>query len=299
MTYRELMDLGMEKLSGSTVLVLDEEDVQSDCWWLFSAACQMDRPQFLFRKNESALKEECTLFLEWIQRRMSGEPVAYILGEWEFMGLPFKTTPAVLIPRQDTETLVEAAIEKVAQMIREKELKQFRILDMCTGSGCILISLMVYLKKQFPSVELIGTAVDLSEEALNIAHQNASINHVSIEFLKGNMFEALQDKERHYDLIVSNPPYIDAPQMKTLPVDVARFEPEMALAGGEDGLCFYRILAEKSAAYLAEGGSFFWEIGEEQADSTKHLIENEKELQYIQCLKDYGGNDRVVEGERR
>lgn len=299
MTYRELMDLGMEKLSGSTVLVLDEEDVQSDCWWLFSAACHMDRPGFFLKKNELALEEEGTLFLEWIRRRRDGEPVAYILGEWEFMGLPFKTTSAVLIPRQDTETLVEAAIERAAQMIREQDLKQFRILDMCTGSGCILISLMVYLKKQFPSIELIGTAVDLSEEALNVAHQNASINHVSIEFLKGNMFEALQDKERQYDLIVSNPPYIDAPQMKTLPVDVAHFEPEMALAGGEDGLCFYRILAEKSAAYLAEGGYFFWEIGEEQADSTKQLIEKENGIYFIQCLKDYGGNDRVVEGERR
>ncbi len=299
MTYKELFDHGCEILKASEVLILDDVDVQSDAWWLFEAACQMDRPSFFVRKEQSVDEDKAQKYLEMIQRRTEGEPVAYILGEWEFMGLPIKVTPAVLIPRQDTETLVEAAMEKAGRMIREQEMKEFRILDMCTGSGCIVISLVYYLKKQFPGVSIKADAVDISMEALEVARQNAHLNQVDVEFIQGDMFTYLDPAKRQYDMIVSNPPYIDEWEMRMLPYDVGYYEPENALFGGPNGLWFYEKLAEESSKYVTAGGSQFWEIGEDQAKKVRKLIEKNQDLKYIQCLKDYGGNDRVVEVERR
>lgn len=299
MSYQDLLEEGKVLLRSSDVLSMDEEDVRSDAWWLFADACQMDQMEFLMKRKQEAAEEERNLFLQWIQRRKNGEPVAYILGGWEFMGLPFKTTPAVLIPRQDTETLVEAAIEKASDMIRNRQLKEFHVLDMCTGSGCILISLIVFLKKKFPNVRFYASAADLSDSALQVAKENARRNGVDVSFYQGDMFKALEGCDETFDLILSNPPYIDAAQMKTLPVDVKAFEPAMALMGGEDGLDFYRLLSEECGAFMKEGAAAYFEIGEEQAESVRGLIEKEKDLIYAGCRKDYGGNDRVIAAERR
>ena len=263
---------------------LQSEDAKLEAWILFSEVFQMDRAQYFLNMQREAAESDIRKYSKMIYRRQKGEPVAYIIGNWEFMGLTFRVNPAVLIPRPDTETLVEAVIEWAKG--RQAELAAPDILDLCTGSGCIAISLAYYLQKS--RVE----AADISPEAIAVAEANAKLNGVFVDFWQGDLWEALP-AGRQYDVITSNPPYIDWKQLKELDTDVIDHEPRLALDGGEDGLIFYRRLAERTREFLKEGGRAFWEIGYDQVE-TAAAIARGHGLRLIEVRKDLAGHDRVV-----
>lgn len=202
--------------------------------------------------------EELARYREMVKRRAAGEPVAYICGEKEFMGLTFKVTPAVLVPQPDTETLVEAAIER----LRGK--KSPRVADICTGSGAIALALAHYLP------ETSVAATDISTEALSIAKENAESLGLSerVEFREGDLLAPLSGEP--FDAIVSNPPYISSAEIAGLPREV-RAEPIIALDGGADGLDFYRRLVHESAALLKDGGFLAVECGDTQAGAIAEM----------------------------
>ena len=226
-----------------------------------------------------------------LEKRASHIPLQQILGYTEFMGLRFNVNEHVLCPRQDTETLVELA---------QKCLKPgMRVLDMCTGSGCILISLLALgCKGVCEPGGFIGVASDVSEEALAVAKENAKQNHVDIQVLQGDLFaslEALPAEERRFDLIVSNPPYIPTAGVWALMPEVRDHEPKIALDGDGDGLKFYRLICEQAPGYLKIGGKLIVEIGYDQAEAVCALFTEHGFLDVV-CHKDLAGNDRVVEG---
>ena len=205
-----------------------------------------------------------------IERRLSGEPLQYVLGEWEFCGLPFYVDESVLIPRPDTEVLVEAALPLLSEDRRD-------VLDLCCGSGCIGIVLAA----------LGGacvTAADVSADALSMTERNARRNGVSVRIVQSDLFENV---EGTFDLIVSNPPYLSQAEMDARDESL-RFEPSLALYGGEDGLDFYRRIAKEHRRYLRPGGALLLEIGCTQREAVETLFENSA------CIKDYGGRPRVI-----
>lgn len=215
-----------------------------------------------------------------VERRRAREPMQYILGETGFMGLTFHVEPGVLIPRQDTEILCEAALERLSD--------GKRVLDIGTGSGALAVS----LKALCPGCDV--TAVDVSETALTIARENARRNGVQVRFLRSDCFGALAGER--FDMIVSNPPYISQEEMLQLMPEV-RQEPELALFGGEDGLSFYRRIAQEAPAYLNEGGWLLFEIGWKQRDAVQALLSAHIGAPF--ALKDYGHNWRVVGAQWR
>lgn len=211
-----------------------------------------------------------------LARREMREPMQYILGETEFMGLTFHVEPGVLIPRFDTEVLCEEALRRLGKGKR-------RVLDIGTGSGAIAVS----IAKLAPDSEV--TAVDVSDTALCVAKGNAEKNGVQVRFIKSDCFAEL--KGETFDMIISNPPYIDEGEMKELMPEVLR-EPELALYGGEDGLDFYRRISREAPAYLAPGGCLLFEIGWKQKDAVSALVRETIGEPF--ALKDYGDNWRVV-----
>ena len=210
-----------------------------------------------------------------IQRRLAHEPLQYIIGEWDLMGLTFRVDPSVLIPRADTETVVLAAEE----LIKERAYRS--LLDLCTGSGCIGISLAV-------RTGIKTVLADISEEALAVARDNAAAHGADCETVKSDMFAALNG--RRFDIITCNPPYVPAAVIETLAEEVRR-EPRLALDGGEDGLRFYRALAEKAPFSLNPGGALVMEIGFDQAESVKALF---GPLGEVNIIKDLSGNFRAA-----
>lgn len=231
---------------------------------------QFDRPM-----NESELASFKTL----VQRRIKGEPIAYIRGVKEFWSLPFKVGPGVLVPRPETEIIVER--------IKEEKRNFESILDIGTGSGILAI----VLAKEFPSSVI--TAIDASENALNYARENAEAHNVAdrIQFEKKDFLNS--DFSQQFDLIISNPPYISSSVIETLSNDVKNFEPREALDGGADGLIFYRAIAQQSSVLLKENGLLVVEIGEDQGKSATEIF-TLAGLKEIQVIKDYSGLDRVV-----
>ncbi len=245
---------------------------------------------YLISHNDRILKapefDEVTRLLKGRTEKI---PLQYLLGETEFMSLGFKVSPAVLIPRQDTEILVEKCID----IVRELGGQGTRVLDMCTGSGCIAVSIAYYCP------EARVTACDVSKEALEIAKINAGQAGVQsrVEFLRGDLFEELNSEEgfeARFDIIASNPPYIETATVEQLQREVRDYEPYIALDGGADGLDFYRRIVEEAPKYLVTGGYLALEIGYNQGESVSKLMEHSFES--ITLLKDYGGNDRVVVG---
>lgn len=232
-------------------------------------------------KYEECLEEQFNSFIECIKRRIAGEPYAYIVGEKEFMKLKFKVNKHTLIPREDTEILVQKAINIVGHMVHHH--KQIKILDMCTGTGCIAISLAKYI--QNAEVD----AVDISEEALFVAKQNAELNNVRINFIHSDLFENVKDK---YDMIVSNPPYIIADEIKKLQKEVQK-EPIIALDGGIDGLDYYKEISKKAINYLKKDGDLLFEIGFDQGQAVSKILENDG-YSNIEIIKDLSENDRVI-----
>ena len=242
--------------------------------------------------DEEAVLGQCDSFIE---RRLAGEPLQYIIGWTEFMGLDFVVNKDVFIPRPETEILVnEVLISPSRGRLNVPYLvgRDFRILDLCTGCGNIAIS----IARSMPEAEIVGT--DISKDALNTAQKNANIHNVdkNIAFYKGDIFNALSllPMDRHrFDIIVCNPPYIKTTEISSLQKEVG-YEPKIALDGGYDGLEFYRRIAKSAPDYLRQGGSLFLEIGFNQTQDVKDIWTSEKVFGINSIKKDFGGIDRVI-----
>ncbi len=277
MTYRKILQSAISKLEKSGI-----EEASNDAWLLMEHAFMINRTFYLMHGDEEALEETTNRFKAYVDRRCNREPLQYITGTAPFMGLEFNVSPEVLIPRFDTEVLVDRAL-----MLAKKSRS---ILDMCTGSGCIAVTMAYNLPKCHV------TAADLSKEALNVAKTNKDKYNLSnLELVESDMFANITDR---YDMIISNPPYIRTCDIEELTHEVKACEPIMALDGYEDGLFFYRILASESANYLNEGGILIMEIGFDQAaDVSRLLMEND--YADVKVIKDLAGLDRVVCGWRK
>ncbi|MBQ1875417.1 MAG: peptide chain release factor N(5)-glutamine methyltransferase [Selenomonas sp.] len=237
--------------------------------------------------DEPLEKDELAAFHKMIKQRVSRVPVAYITGEKEFMGLPFKVTPATLVPRPDTEILVQAAIDALRNMHPE-EGERLTFADIGTGSGAICLSILHELP------EARACTVDISEEARAVAEENAGSLGVQdrVEFFTGDLLAPLAG--RTFDAILSNPPYIPTADLAGLQEDVQKYEPRSALDGGTDGLDFYRRLTEEAPALLKRGGFLAVEVGIHQAEEVSALFMVHPDIQSTEIVKDLAGIPRVV-----
>ncbi|HAN10356.1 MAG TPA: hypothetical protein DCP90_07065 [Clostridiales bacterium] len=223
-------------------------------------------------------------YLNLIDKRVCGCPLQYITNHQEFMSLDFYVDARVLIPRPDTEILVENVINHC------KNKKNVVLLDMCTGSGCIAVTLAYYIE----NIRII--AVDISKEALDVAKHNAKCNNVTdkITFIQSDLFENLDKKDiKSFDIIVSNPPYIESGEIPILSKEVKDFEPKIALDGGDLGLDFYRLISKQSIEYLKDNGKLFYEIGYNQGNNVKNIL-LDNGFDNINIIRDLAGKDRVV-----
>lgn len=233
---------------------------------------------FVTHGDEEISEKALDKFTAFVKRRKDGEPLQYMIGETYFMGLPFKVNKNVLIPRADTEILVENVLKKL------KKSDNCQILDMCTGSGCIAIALKKYLDNS------IVYASDISEDALLVAEENSDINQTDVNWLLSDCFNNIPDIK--FSAIVSNPPYLTMQELSNLQKEVT-YEPALALSGGVDGLKFYKLIIEKARKYLADGGILAFEIGYRQGDEVSRIL---KDYGYseIEVIQDYSENPRVV-----
>mgnify|MGYP004653611349 CR=1 FL=1 len=274
----------IKELLNQAVIMLKNESIdapKNKARMLLQATLKKSREYLMIYDNKEVEDSERDKYIKNVKRLILGEPLQYITGMQEFMKLNFLVTKDVLIPRPDTEILVEEVI-KIAENIHNPV-----ILDLCTGSGAIAVSLAKYVK----NVHIC--AVDISSKALEIAKKNAEFNGVknNIEFIESNLFDKIKDKK--FDIIVSNPPYIETETIKTLSKDV-QCEPKIALDGGKDGLTFYRKISENGHKYLNRQGYLCLEIGYNQRITVRKILEEKKRYVNIRCIKDLCGNDRVI-----
>ncbi|PIQ88858.1 MAG: protein-(glutamine-N5) methyltransferase, release factor-specific [Candidatus Omnitrophica bacterium CG11_big_fil_rev_8_21_14_0_20_42_13] len=239
----------------------------------------------LYLKGRTLNYEQLTFLNNALRMRAAGRPLQYILGSTEFMGLKFKVTEGVFIPRPETEILAEAVIKRV----RELKSQSVKILDIGTGSGCIAVSLARF----FP--EAVITATDISEQALNLARENAASNGVSdrIKFIQCNILPQYSILNTQYEIIVSNPPYVSSCDIVGLDKEV-KCEPIIALDGGPDGLSFYREIIDQSPRYLKDDALLIMEIGYNQAGAVKEITESQGAFKLLETIKDYNAIDRVI-----
>ena len=276
MKIDEMTNLFLKMLSDAKI-----EEARNKYFILTKKILNYSKEYILIHGNEDVELEEFKKLEMYINKLIEGIPVQYLTNEQEFYGNKFYVDENVLIPQPDTEILVEEAIS----IIKNGD----KVLDLCTGSGAIGVS----LKKKFADkINVIGT--DISKEALRVARMNADANRVSVEFVESNMFDKIVEND--FDLIVSNPPYIETNVIKTLSKEVQN-EPHIALDGGSDGLDFYRIIVKEGKDYLKSGGYLIIEIGFNQRDEVINLLKENDYLD-IYSKKDYSGNDRIVVGRR-
>ena len=278
MTYRECYEQGCRTLQAAGI-----EEAALDARLLLEAVCGTDRNDLLVHGEQPVAPEAEEKYLNWIRQRAEHIPLQQLTGEQGFMGLTFSVNEHVLIPRQDTEILVEEVLMELHDGMR--------VLDMCTGSGCILLSLLHY------SNDCEGLGVDLSAEALEVAGRNVlkvltpeKAEHA--HFLQSDLFEKVEGK---FEIIVSNPPYIASAEVEKLMPEVRDHEPRMALDGTEDGLYFYRRIIEEAGKHLVSSGMLFFEIGYDQGQAVSELMRTEGYCD-VQVVQDYAGLDRVVFG---
>lgn len=261
------------------------ENARLDAEYIFAYVLGVKRISLMLNFDEEISEENKNLIRQYIVRRGKyREPLQYIVKEWEFYGYPIKVDGRVLIPRQDTEILVEQCIF----LMKEKENP--KILDIGTGSGAISIA----LAKELPESEVLG--LDVSDDALKMAVENRELNNVSnLKFLKSDVFQCV--REKNYDLIVSNPPYIPVEEYNELMPEVKEYEPRMALTDGGDGYYFYKKISEESVNYLKNGGYLAFEVGYNQGETVSQLMEKNG-FQIIGRVADYGGIERVIIGRK-
>ncbi len=248
---------------------------------LMDTVFHISREQLAVRGEEAVPEEMLDQFLHLVKRRAAGYPLQYLVGRWEFMGLPFQVGEGVLIPRADTEVLCE----RVLEFLKGKESP--RVLDLCSGSGALAISIARFC----PGAQV--TALEKSADAMEYLGKNAQLNGVQVEMLEGDMLLDPPELGK-FDVIVCNPPYIPSYELETLPTELS-YEPAMALDGGGDGLVFYRALVQNWLKLLKEEGLLAVEIGSEQGQSVKDLFCHH-DLRQVRVCKDLAGLDRVVLG---
>ncbi|MFQ9516158.1 MAG: peptide chain release factor N(5)-glutamine methyltransferase [Eubacterium sp.] len=271
---KDIIDQGISILKEAQVL-----DAENDSWLLAEHVFGITRATFYMNPKSVIDEHQAKRFLALIKKRSDKIPLQYITGVQEFMGFPFKVNENVLIPRQDTELLVEKAVEYI-----HMQRKTVKVLDMCTGSGCIAIS----VDKLCPMAEVTGA--DISYKALALARENSDKNNAEVNFIQSDLFKNIEEK---FDVIISNPPYIKTGEIDTLMEEVKDYEPIIALDGDNDGLKFYRLISKKLNFYLNDKGKIMFEIGYDQGDAVPEIL-NRYGLKDIKVHKDLSGHDRVV-----
>ena len=271
LTLKEALAKAVDKLQQ-----MDVPDADIDAWYLLSYVTGLDRAAFFLHGEEPMAEPDMIRYRNLVTKRGERIPLQHLTGEQEFMGLDFHVNEHVLIPRQDTECLVERVLPYVDGK---------RVLDVCTGSGCIAIAI-AKLGKPF-----IVHGVDISEEALAVARQNATELNASVELFAGDLMTKIDGQ---YDVIVSNPPYIPPSVIEGLMPEVRLHEPMLALDGGQDGLEFYRRIAEQAVTRLAPNGRLFLEIGCEQAVTVVEILQKQG-YREVQVFQDLAGKDRIVQ----
>lgn len=277
----ELLKKGYEILKSVGI-----NSYQLDCELLLGKVIEKDRLFMLLNREYEVSVEKVNEYFSLVQKRKDKMPVKYMLGECEFMGMPFYIKEGVLIPRPDTEILVESALEE----IKKNSFKN--ICDVCCGSGIIGISIAKLVENiKVKSCDISNTAYEVTEENINrLSAQD------SVEVFKSDLLECFIDKGQKFDMIVSNPPYIKPDVIETLMEDVRDYEPYEALYGGEDGLEFYRKIILQSVYLLNKGGVLIFEIGYDQSESVSDILKQNGFCE-ITCIKDLAGKDRVVKGK--
>lgn len=279
-TYQGVYREAVEYLAAAGI-----EEASLDARLLLEHVCGTDRNTLLAHGEREVTEAEYEKYSHLIAERVRHVPLQHLTGEQEFMGLTITVNNKVLVPRQDTEVLVEEVMRNLHDGMR--------ILDMCTGSGCILLSLLQY------SNDCAGVGVDLSAEALTVAGENyrrlqETRPEMKASFIESDLFANVRKEER-YEIIVSNPPYIRTDVIDTLMPEVREHEPLMALDGRADGLYFYREITGQAKEYLQSGGMLFYEIGYDQAEDVCRIMEKEG-FREVEVVKDFAGLDRVVYG---
>ena len=279
MTWKEAWKRGAQSLQKAGV-----EEYDLDAWYLLEHVTGITKASYYMEPEHPMHDQEEREYLELIRKRSTRIPLQHLTGVQEFMGLEFHVNEHVLIPRQDTEILVETALEKLKEISSPVNL-----LDMCTGSGCILLSILYYMKNK---KQITGTGVDVSDKALEVARENAKSLDLSVDFLQSDLFDKITDK---YSMIVSNPPYIRSDVIKTLQEEVREHDPMLALDGMEDGLYFYRKIISESEKYLQADGYLIFEIGHDQGLDVSNMMKDAG-FRDVLIKKDLAGLDRVVLG---
>ena len=291
---------------------LNVEDADIKLKILIEYVFKISKEKLILKYKDEINNKKVEEFRNLLKKLENGIPIQYIINNQEFMGLNFYVDEDVLIPQPDTEVLVEEVIKYCNELRNnepedketnkdykeniEKEpiinkedkninKKTIKILDLCTGSGIIGISIYKYLE----NVEIYAS--DISQKALNIAEKNTNLNNAKINFINSDMFENIHIKD--FDIIVSNPPYIESKVIKSLSKEVQN-EPKLALDGGEDGLKFYRSILENAKDYLRKNGAIFLEIGYDQKEKIEEILKSYKIYKETKCIKDFGGNNRVI-----
>lgn len=281
LTLKQLYKVGTVKLAEEGI-----EEFSLDAWYLLEYVTGVSKAMYFAEPERAVSEENADRYIDCIRQRAAHIPLQHITGEQEFMGYPFYVNEHVLIPRQDTETLVEEAI----QVMRPK----MKILDMCTGSGCIVLSILKMCREKYYMTELQGIGADVSEEALKVARENGRRLEVPVTWIQSDLFAKIPEEEK-YDVIVSNPPYIETAVIDTLQEEVRLHDPYIALDGKEDGLYFYRRIISEAGIYLKPQGKLMFEIGCDQAEAVEELMKNAG-YEQITVKKDLAGLDRVVYG---
>ncbi|WP_037373226.1 peptide chain release factor N(5)-glutamine methyltransferase [Anaerovorax odorimutans] len=282
---KEILQIAERRLQDSHCM-----DPKLDAEMLFCYMLSIDKTQLFLRRSKLLDERSCEEYFNLIDLRAGGKPVQYITGQQEFMGITFKVNENVLIPRQDTETLVEEVIKDIKES--DKIKKHNDILDLCCGSGAIGIS----LSRFFANSKIVAT--DISEEALNVARENGKNMRVSkkVKFIQSDLFDNIKSGVfgQKFNIIISNPPYIATHLIPILQREIKEHEPIIALDGGDDGLKFYKRIIEHAPDYLKKEGKLYLEIGHDQGANILQLISDGGKLKDACIIKDLSGLDRVI-----
>lgn len=285
LTLKQSLKTGTERLEKAGI-----PEASLDAWFLLSHVTGKDRAYYYGHPDQELTEAEEEAYLGALEKRGRRIPLQHITGQQEFMGYVFHVNEHVLIPRQDTEILVEEALGLLKQ--------GDSVLDMCTGSGCILLSLLKMARERKGIFGLRGTGADISEKALEIAAVNARELEQDVTFIKSDLFSEFplpEENGKRFQMIVSNPPYIPTEVIEGLQDEVRFYDPRIALDGKEDGLYFYRRITEESVRYIEDGGVLLFETGHDQGEAVAGLM-RQAGYRQVQIKKDLAGLDRVVRG---
>ena len=281
MTLQEAYNKGSIMLKEASI---DEHDI--DAWYLLEYVTGISRSMYYCDPFKELDKDKEDKYFLCIDKRSTHIPLQHITGVQDFYGLTFNVNENVLIPRQDTEVLVEEVLTVINKKLKKDNIS---VIDMCTGSGCILLSTLHNVSK---NIKCEGTGADISLKALDVAKSNSESLNIEAKFVHSDLFENI---EGTFDIIVSNPPYIRSDVIPTLSEEVKDHDPVLALDGMEDGLFFYRRIVEESVGYIKNGGWLMFEIGHDQGSDVKNLMENAG-YKDVYVKKDLAGLDRIVCG---